>query len=319
MNAKTQRATIQSPNCSSDNLSAICSIDLEMDDRPTSPLLHQQSRFLYILEGSGIIQIQGKDYELKQGTLVSMLPWQYSIITRVDKPLRYYRIIYNFDVSNRIIKGLLHTSSTPISIINGITYNCAVCLNPESRSRVEAICDQLKQEIGVASWPTGSVAEDEVTDVYINSLVTELLVLYYRCIDSDKSYPYDYSLETSDAFPSASKKELEIFQYIYQNLNAKLTLQDLAGHFYMSQSSISKYIKDISGMSYSDLVISMRFTKSMNLLLHTTLKLEELTDMVGFFDAAHFSHIFNKKAGMTANEFRSRYSQISSLCKTNDD
>lgn len=316
-NINPRQAMIQSPNCNDNNPAVICSFDIEMDTMPTSPILHQQSRLLYVIEGEGCINIQGVDYLLNKGTLVSLLPWQYSIITKVEEPLRYYKIIYNFDLMNRIIKGLFNSTNNPISIINPLTYVSSVHVDPSLQSQVEHICQLVKDELGIESLDMETIKRDEVSDIYVNALIVELIVLYVRSIDQEINYPYDYSVDNSDEF--TPPKEVEIFQYIYRNLNAKPALQDLADHFYMSQSSISKHIKDLSGLSYSDLVVNMRFVKSMNLLLHTTLKLDELTELIGFFDASHFSHIFNKKAGMTANNYRDQYSQIKGICKTNDD
>ena len=80
------------------------SFDQEVIDRPTTPLIHQEARFLYVKNGSGEISLQGKSYSLTSGSLVAILPWQVSDIIQVDSPLQYVLIAYHFDTVERIAK-----------------------------------------------------------------------------------------------------------------------------------------------------------------------------------------------------------------------
>lgn len=77
---------IQNGYCSNLDYRRICSIDTEVIDTPTTPLIHQMSRFWLINEGQGILKLQDREYELKPGTIVSILPWQISDVIQVDSP-----------------------------------------------------------------------------------------------------------------------------------------------------------------------------------------------------------------------------------------
>lgn len=44
----------------------------------------------------------------------------------------------------------------------------------------------------------------------------------------------------------------------------------------MSESSISKYVMDVTGLTFSDLVNEMRIVKMMDLLMYTDMTLNEL-------------------------------------------
>ena len=81
----TDKATLQSYDRSKVERSRLLSLDLETLDGPTYPLLHQEARFLYVLRGSGVIELQGKPLELRPGALLGMLPWQVSNVTAVSE------------------------------------------------------------------------------------------------------------------------------------------------------------------------------------------------------------------------------------------
>ncbi|MDE8281116.1 AraC family transcriptional regulator, partial [Erysipelothrix rhusiopathiae] len=46
----------------------------------------------------------------------------------------------------------------------------------------------------------------------------------------------------------------KIFKYLDSHLSEKLTLSKLSGFFYMSESAISKYIYDVTGLSFTALL-----------------------------------------------------------------
>ena len=108
---------IQNGYCSNLDYRRICSIDTEVIDTPTTPLIHQMSRFWLINEGQGILKLQDREYELKPGTIVSILPWQISDVIQVDSPLQYYLLAYYFDNINAIIKSIYNSDSQPLNLI----------------------------------------------------------------------------------------------------------------------------------------------------------------------------------------------------------
>lgn len=44
-------------------------------------------------------------------------------------------------------------------------------------------------------------------------------------------------------------------------MNEKLTITELSAMFYMSEGSIRKYIREVSGLSFFDLLAEMRVTR----------------------------------------------------------
>lgn len=305
-----EQATVQSSLLSNKGLGSLSSFDIEIDEHPTKALLHQQARFLYIIKGKGVIQVQGRDFPLEKGMMVCLMPWQYSIITQVEEALHYYRIIFHFDLINNIIKSQLNVFNEDLDIFDKMVSHSAVYLSPDSRRHVEEICQHLKEELGVDSWPG---EEEKDFDGYHNILVNNLIVLLttHYCRNTETGavpIQKDNSISQDDI-----SRKLRIFSYIYEHLSEKISLSDLEEHFYMSQSSIGEYIKEVTGMSYSKLLVLMRVTKSINMLLYTNLTLEQLASLVGYCDAAHISHVLSQKLGMTPNEFRQRFGKLNSL------
>lgn len=61
--------------------------DVQSDSKATEPLLHKYSRFLYVFEGKGKININNKIYKLEPDTVIQMLLGKYLKLLKWKKSL----------------------------------------------------------------------------------------------------------------------------------------------------------------------------------------------------------------------------------------
>lgn len=93
-------------------------------------------------------------------------------------------------------------------------------------------------------------------------------------------------------------------KYIEENYMVKIKLNDVADHVYVSQWHLSKLLNRYTGQSFSDVLNNVRIEKAKELLKDPSLRIGDIADMVGFLDMAHFSRVFKKQTGISANEYR---------------
>lgn len=96
-------------------------------------------------------------------------------------------------------------------------------------------------------------------------------------------------------------------RYIEEHYNEKLTLPDVAEQVYVSQWHLSKLISKTTGQSFNDLLNGIRVANAIRLMQDPSLKIWEISEMVGFSDVTHFSRIFKKMQNMSANEYRNAH------------
>ena len=95
-------------------------------------------------------------------------------------------------------------------------------------------------------------------------------------------------------------------KYIESNYNQKLTLCEVAEKTYVSQWHLSKLLNRHTGQSFSDILNHCRIEHAKKLLEDPSLRIGDISDAVGFLDLAHFSRVFKKQEGMSANEWRNQ-------------
>lgn len=94
--------------------------------------------------------------------------------------------------------------------------------------------------------------------------------------------------------------------YIEKHYKEKLQLTDVAEQVYVSHWHLSKLLNS-TGKIFSDVLGEIRIENAKKLMEDSSLHIADISEMVGFADTAHFSRVFKKFTGMSANEYRNRY------------
>ena len=94
--------------------------------------------------------------------------------------------------------------------------------------------------------------------------------------------------------------------YIEEHYKEKLKLSDVADQVYVSQWHLSKLLNRYMGQNFSEILNNVRINKAKELLKDPSLRIGDIADEVGFLDMAHFSRVFKKLVGISANEYRNQ-------------
>lgn len=95
-------------------------------------------------------------------------------------------------------------------------------------------------------------------------------------------------------------------EYMEDHYSHKLTLSMVADHTFVSQWHLSKLLNKHQEQSFSEILNQIRIRHARELLSDPSLRIVDIAEMVGFLDAAHFSRVFKKLVGVSANEYRNQ-------------
>ncbi len=281
--------------------------EVQSDDAPTKPLLHKNSRFLYVLSGKGVIKIYDREYAMEPGAVIALLPWEISEIVEVREPLRYCLLIYPFEFLNLIVKSQFNFENEKLDMVTLLYRHGGVLVPEGERPRFRALFEEIRREIEPVSIAVSS-ARRPWSGLYLTAKLIELVVLYLRLAQSQSG-----GRKFSDASECRGTEEIcspYVFQYMYLNLHRGLTLHDLSRIYFVSEASLSRYIFKVTGLSFSELIQEMKLSKVRFLLLHTNLPLVEIAEILGYSDVSHLSRVLGDQLGMGAQQFRRCYQDI---------
>lgn len=95
-------------------------------------------------------------------------------------------------------------------------------------------------------------------------------------------------------------------KYMQSNFEHKITLAEVADHIFVSQWHLSKLLNKHTGQSFSELLNHIRVEQAKELLKNPAYRVGDVAEKVGFLDIAHFSRVFKKMTGVSANEYRNQ-------------
>ena len=139
-----------------------------------------------------------------------------------------------------------------------------------------------------------AASDDYIRDMRINSILSELLA----CIMEQSWHPENITI---------SKKRLDLVNvksYLDEHYTEKISLDGLAGAFFINKFYLSKIFKDAYGTTINAYILSRRITQAKKLLRFTDMSIDEIGSRVGMNDANYFSRSFKKLEGISPSEYK---------------
>ena len=141
-----------------------------------------------------------------------------------------------------------------------------------------------------------SIAEshDYIRDMLLCEKLTSLLTMLMK----------ETTYEEGNEDTGKRKNLLEVKEYLDAHFQEKISLDDLAGRFYINKFYLTRLFKDQFGTSVHSYLAGLRITRGKHLLRFTDLTMEEIAAQCGFGDGNYFVRTFKKIEGITPGDFR---------------
>ena len=124
-------------------------------------------------------------------------------------------------------------------------------------------------------------------------------------IDVIREFVKNIMIENSSNRPDHSEILIKrAVQYINDNYDKKITLDDIAGYVGISKYYFSVLFKKEMEITFSSYLNSVRIEKAKQLLRNPQTTINDVVYEVGFNDPQYFSKTFKKYTGMTVTEYR---------------
>ena len=253
---------------------------------------HNYYEFYFFLEGDVSMEIEDYTYPLHPGDVILIPPGRQhrAISHNEDSPYRrfvfwisrdymqelaaqsmsYNYLVHLTDITDQYI---FHFSILEFSVLQGKIFN-------------------LLEEIH-----SNHFGKDSAVTLYVNELVLSLNRAAY-----EKEHPVmpheDHTLYES------------LLQYIETHLNEDLSLESLAGQFYVSKFHISHLFKEQIGLSVHQYIIKKRLSLTRNAILSGT-PINEAYLLYGFKDYSSFYRMFKKEYHMSPKAYKNNFSILS--------
>ncbi len=153
--------------------------------------------------------------------------------------------------------------------------------------------------------------EKEMADVYRDCVFTKNLLLYALNKENEEIF---YEIKEAlisdyhDMKDHLSEDQmmwvLNLHHMIYENLNQKISLQELAEHLKMKKSNLATQYKQLTGRTLLEWVNLQRLKKAEELLMFKDDSHQEILKQCGFSDSKYFYRYFMEEFNMTPSAWK---------------
>lgn len=149
-------------------------------------------------------------------------------------------------------------------------------------------------------------AEDEVVNdakfryIYFDKLVDFRAIreyvkdVYHFISEKNEDKSYSYYITKS-------------IEYIKENYERNITLEEVAEYSQISKSYLSLLFKQETGINFSAFLTGYRVEKCKEYLRESHYKIYEIAERVGFDNPYYFSKVFKEKVGISCKEYQKKY------------
>ena len=248
----------------------------------TPPISENESLFIFVTSGSGIILINGVEFSFEKGTFAWLQSYHtFAIRAFADHPLEMNVCVYDYPLSSFLVieePG----SDTVVSIIDAppVLYPAG-----EYLSKIHYLFYEFEKED--ANLDPGS----SLIKVSILGQLSDLFIKYAMS---------QQLTETESDKPLGWKSVL----YMSDNFSKDMTAASVSEYFDSNVATLNRELRNISGYNFSQMLSRIRVNISSIALLYEGMPLSYIASHTGFLSEAAFYRTFKKQMGVTPLEYR---------------
>jgi len=243
---------------------------------------HEFVELEYVLAGEGIQVIDGTEYHIKRGDVITLeVGSQHSyhsnakmeLLNCIIEPRFYEKVKDEIACSHPRAIGFL----PPYMPLSGKHF-----------VEVENLLFSMEQE-----FKQRELCYRQMLDSHIISL----LITLFRNAQEQAGQKDDHRLKK------------RFVEYVEKNYT-HCTLQNTASFFGYSTSHFSRLFKQVIGQNFSDYVSHRRLEEATDILVNTAFSIDTICHQLGYKDRTQFHKLFQKHMGMTPTRYRKQNSYL---------
>lgn len=278
------------------------------DEKPMDMHIHDCYEMYYSISGGKQFLIDNRFYDIQPGDLFFINQYESHHLTQIDQAV-HERIVLS--VHPDFLKNISseQTDLNHCFQYRGDDISHRLHLSDEEQNRFRYLIHKLSSCSGFGS------------DLEERAVFTELMVYLTRIYHTKQTAaePLFSCAETvqnagpakaaAEKNPSAQRAHSvhysqvdDILTYINQNISEKLSIDELASHFFLSSSYLCRIFKAATGTTINKYITAKRITVAKS-LLSAGYSVTDTCELCGFNDYSNFLKAFTKAVGISPKKY----------------
>jgi AraC-like DNA-binding protein/mannose-6-phosphate isomerase-like protein (cupin superfamily) len=262
---------------------------------------HEYMQINYVYQGKGTHYVRNHEFEIIKGDIFVIPPYIPHYIT---VPEDGHVEIFEFEFLPEYINQTFNSLENAESFLDFAYIEPFLLSENQIKPRLN-ISGKIQTEVeDLLNEALREYTERDVGfQLLIKSILLKLLVIVGREFkkDTDNSWQKAMYDRHKNAINSA-------MNYLYDNYQEDITLEQAAKRFSFSPSYFSYLFKSITSKTFTEYITGIRISKAMELLGSPDFegKVLDLCNKVGFNNVNHFNRLFRLHTGVSPTQYRKK-------------
>ena len=236
---------------------------------------HEHYELYYFVEGDADYMVEGKEYHLTPHSLLLLSPYSFhGVRVNSNAPYTRYYIYFSPEIFPPEQRDLL------LSAFPGNKKNSPQEVFYEHTESYQLLT-YLEHLAAVQQQPEELLSQ--YFDIYTSALLARINLM-------------SQALHPSPVTNKAPENIRKVLKYLNEHLTDNITLDELAGRFYISKHYLNRAFKKATGTTVIDYLISKRTIRARQ-LMHNGLNATDACMQCGFSDYSVFYRAYKKTFG----------------------
>ena len=253
--------------------------------------IHEEYEIYYLLEGERYYFINQQTYLVTPGTLVFIDKEQIHRTGMASAGPHHDRIVLG--IMEEPFSAFL-ASFGGLQLQSFFTEQGSILTLPEEmRPYIQSLLQDIASEL-IHQKPG-----------YLLAAMTKLAEFFIAVLRLQPEGPV-VSSPARHSNPKYQKVD-EVAHYIVEHCTEQISLEDLAGRFYINKFYLSRIFKEVTSFTINDYLNVNRIKKAHRLLLETDDSITSIAEQLGYENITYFERVFKKYRNMTPLKYRNYY------------
>lgn len=222
---------------------------------------------------------------------------EYSIYhLEYEKEMNFYKAVQKGDVE--LVKKLMlplkneKLGSLSKNSLQNLKYHLVVLISMLTRFAIEG---------GMNPESAYTLSDIYIQQVDLLSSEEETEKIHEKII-----FDYTNRMAKIDKTLGLSKKVIKAMDYIYDNIQSKIRVSDIAKKIDINPNYLCELFKKETGISINNFIKKKKIQAAEKLLIYEDFSVAELADIFGFASSSHFIETFKAETGLTPKTYKEK-------------
>ncbi|WP_379160616.1 helix-turn-helix domain-containing protein [Paenibacillus sp. sgz5001063] len=243
------------------------------------PHSHELTELYYLLEGERVYFVDDRVVTVHKGELI-LIPGGELHATASSEMAEFERILINYDPG--LLPPVLRNRAQWFHSRGYRLFRLTLREQDEAESLLTRMLEECR-------------LQRPYYETCVSTLLTELMILLQRSETTSQAGGTKHPLH---------QLVTEVATFIRSHYRESLTLEETAGHFFISPSYLSRVFHRLTGFHFREYIVHIRVREAERLLAGSDGRIQEIAAAVGFEHLSHFNKTFKKSTGLTPLQYR---------------